>query len=178
MRAQRGSFWFPFNPCRGGAHIHGSAGRYYPCKICFDWRNFIYESYRHRPADRRSGPRGHPQGDTKDHAYPRGRPVADSIDTVGEVLFCDGRFSQTERVELVHNDESGSDDRRYPRGMNHGNESPGSIALQWIRAVSSVSMRSVRATHVVVFYTKCFGTLDAEFVILAFSVSRMRSAIF
>ena len=39
----------------------------------------------------------------------------------------------------------------------------------------SVSMRSVRATHVVVFYTKCFGTLAAEFVILAFPVARMRS---
>lgn len=80
---------------------------------------------------------------------------------------------------IVHNDENKNDGRRYPRGMNHVvNESPESIALQWIRAVSSVSMRPVRATHVVVFYTKCFGTLDAEFVILAFSVSRMRSAIF
>lgn len=27
-------------------------------------------------------------------------------------------------------------------------------------------------------YTKCFGALDAELVIFAFSVSRMRSAIF
>ena len=79
---------------------------------------------------------------------------------------------------VVHNDENKNGDRRYPRGMNHGNESPESIALQWIWAVSSVSMRPVRATHVVVFYTKCFGTLDAEFVILAFLVSRMRSAIF
>jgi hypothetical protein len=62
--------------------------------------------------------------------------------------------------------------------MNHVvNESPESIALQWIQAVSSVSMRPIRATHVVVFYTKCFGTLDAKLVILAFPVARMRSVI-
>ena len=83
------------------------------------------------------------------HAYPRGRPVTDNIGTVGEILLRDGRFGETERVELVHNDGSGSDDRMYPRGMNHGNEPPGSIALQWIQAVFSVSMRSVRAAHIV-----------------------------
>ena len=32
----------------------------YGCKICFDWRNFIYESNRHRAPHRRPGPRGHP----------------------------------------------------------------------------------------------------------------------
>ena len=31
--------------------------------------------------------------------------------------------------------------------MKHGNEPPGSIAAQWIRAIFSVSMRSVRAAH-------------------------------
>lgn len=96
---------------------------------------------------------------------------------VGKVLLCNGRFSQTERVELVHNDESGSDDRRYPRGMRHGNEPPGSIAAQWIQASFSVSMRSVRAAHTVLCYTKCFGTLDVKLVILAFPVARMRSVI-
>ena len=83
----RGAFGFHLIPVGAAAHIHGSAGRYYPCKICFDWRNFIYESYRHRPADRRSGPRGHPQGDTKDHAYPGGRPVIDDIGMVGKILL-------------------------------------------------------------------------------------------
>ena len=42
----------------------------YGCKICFDWRNFIYESNRHRAPHRRPGPRGHPQGDPPHHAYP------------------------------------------------------------------------------------------------------------
>ena len=37
--------------------------------------------------------------------------------------------------------------------MNHGNKSPGSIALQWIRAIFSVSMRSVRVTHTVLCYS-------------------------
>ena len=92
-------------------------------------------------------------------------------------MLRDGRFSQTEWVEVVHNDENGSDDRRYSRGMNHGNKSPGSIALQWMRAIFSVPMRSVRATHIPLFYTKCFGTPDAEFVILAFPVARIRSVI-
>lgn len=32
----------------------------YGCKICFDWRNFIYESNRHRAPHRRPGPCGHP----------------------------------------------------------------------------------------------------------------------
>ena len=96
---------------------------------------------------------------------------------MGEILLRNGRFSQTERVELVHNDESGSDDRRYPRGMKHANKSPGSIAAQRIRAVFSVSMRSVRVTHIALYYTKCFGTLDVKLVILAFPVARMRSVI-
>lgn len=61
--------------------------------------------------------------------------------------------------------------------MNHGNEPPGSIAAQWIRAIFSVSMRSVRAAHTVLCYTKCFGTLDVKLVILAFPVARMRSVI-
>lgn len=92
-------------------------------------------------------------------------------------MLRDGRFGETEWVELVHNDESGSGDRRYPRGMKHGNEPPGSIAAQWIRAIFSVSMRSVRAAHTVLCYTKCFGTLDVKLVILAFPVARMRSVI-
>lgn len=54
-----------------------------------------------------------------------GDPVADSIDTVGAVLCRNGRFGQTKWVELVHNAENESCDRRYPRRMNHGNESSG-----------------------------------------------------
>jgi hypothetical protein len=63
---------------------------------------------------------------------------------VGKVLLCNGRSGETERVELVHNNESGSVDHRYPRGMNHGNESPESIAAQRIWAIFSVSIRLVR----------------------------------
>ena len=33
-------------------HIRFSRRGYYPCKICFDWRNFIYESNRDRAPDR------------------------------------------------------------------------------------------------------------------------------
>lgn len=44
---------------------------------------------------------------------------------------------------VVHNDENKNGDRRYPRGMNHGNESPESIAAQRIRAIFSVSIRLV-----------------------------------
>lgn len=36
-------------------HIHFPRRGYYTCKICFDWRNFIYESNRDRAPDRRLG---------------------------------------------------------------------------------------------------------------------------
>ena len=104
----------------------------------------IDESNRNCQTDRRPWPRCHSQGDPPHHENPRGRPVTDSIDTVGKVLLCNGRSGETERVELVHNNESGSVDRRYPRGMNHGNESPESIAAQRIWAIFSVSIRLVR----------------------------------
>ena len=97
----------------------------------------------------RPRPRRDPQGNPPHPANPRGRPVTDNIGTVGEILLRNGRFGETERVGVVHNDENESGDRGYPRGINHGNESPGSIALQWIRATFSVSMRSVRAAHIV-----------------------------
>ena len=51
---------------------------------------FIYESNRNRTPNRRPGAGGDPQGDPPHHAYPRGRPVADDIGTVGEVLRSDG----------------------------------------------------------------------------------------
>ena len=47
-----------------------------------------YESYRHRPPDRRPRPGRHPQGDPPHPPHPRGRPVADNIGTVGEILLC------------------------------------------------------------------------------------------
>ena len=47
----------------------------------------IYESNRNRAADRRPWPGSHSQGDPPHHAYPRGRPVADDIDTVGTILL-------------------------------------------------------------------------------------------
>ena len=103
-----------------------------------------HESDRNSETNRRAGQGSYTQRDTEDAAYTGRRPVTDNIDTVGKVLLCNGRSGETERVELVHNDESGSVDRRYPRGMNHGNESPESIAAQRIRAIFSVSIRLVR----------------------------------
>lgn len=47
-------------------------------------------------------------------------------------------------MEVVHSDENKNGDRRYPRGMNHENESPESIAAQRIWAIFSVSIRLVR----------------------------------
>lgn len=46
--------------------------------------------------------------------------------------------------------------------MKHGNEPPGSIAAQWIRATFSVSMRSVRAAHTVL----CYGNEFVPYVVL------------
>ena len=51
-------------------------------------------------------------------------------------------------MEVVHNDENKNGDRRYPRGMNHGKESPESIAAQRIRAIFSVSIMSGRVCAV------------------------------
>ena len=94
-----------------------------------------YESYRHRPPDRRPRPGRHPQGDPPHPPHPRGRPAADSIDTVGNLLLRNGRFSQTEWVEVVHNDENGSDDRRYSRGINNVTP-PAKFDLSWRRCSS------------------------------------------
>ena len=47
----------------------------------------INESNRHRSPGRRSGKNRHPEGNKKNPSYQRGRPVADIIDTVGEILF-------------------------------------------------------------------------------------------
>ena len=106
---------------------------------------FRYESNRNRSPQCRPWTGRYPQGNPPHPPYPRGRPVADSIDTVGAVLCRNGRFGQTKWVELVHNAENESCDRRYPRRMNHGNESSASIARQWMRTIYSVPMRPVRA---------------------------------
>ena len=65
----------------------------------------INESNWNRAPDRRSGKNCHSERDPSHSAYPRGRPVTDNIGTVGGVLLRDGRFGQTARVEIVHNDE-------------------------------------------------------------------------
>ena len=52
----------------------------------------IDESNRNCQTDRRPWPRCHSQGDPPHHENPRGRPVADSIDTVGEIQLRHGRF--------------------------------------------------------------------------------------
>lgn len=52
-----------------------------------NWRNFIYESNRNCAPHRRPRSRRYSQGNPKNHAYPRGRPVTDDIVTVGEILL-------------------------------------------------------------------------------------------
>ena len=52
-----------------------------------NWRNFIYESNRNCAPHRRPRPRRYSQGNPKNHAYPRGRPVTDDIVTVGKILL-------------------------------------------------------------------------------------------
>ena len=52
-----------------------------------NWRNFIYESNRNCAPHRRPRPRRYSQGNPKNHAYPRGRPVTDNIGTVGKILL-------------------------------------------------------------------------------------------
>ena len=95
----------------------------------------IDESNRNCQTDRRPWPRCHSQGDPPHHENPRGRPVTDNIGTVGKILLCNGRFSQTEWVEVVHNDENGSDDRRYSRGINNVTP-PAKFDLSWRRCSS------------------------------------------
>ena len=46
-----------------------------------------YESNRHRTTGGRSGQNRHSKGDQKNPTHPRGRPVADIIDTVGKILL-------------------------------------------------------------------------------------------
>ncbi len=58
-----------------------------------------FESNWNRAADRRSGPSGHPQGDPPHHAHPGGRPVADYIGAVAEILRWNAGSGKTGRVE-------------------------------------------------------------------------------
>ena len=57
--------------------------------------------------DTRGRPRAHrdPQGDPPHHAHPRGRPVADDIDTVAGILLCDAGFDQKNGAAVVHIDK-------------------------------------------------------------------------
>ena len=76
-----------------------------------------YEGNRIRAPDRRPRPRGNPQGDPPHHAYPRGRPVADDVDTVGTILLRHVRFVQTTGVGVVHSDENAGSDRGDTGGV-------------------------------------------------------------
>ena len=64
-----------------------------------------YESNRHCQTCGRPGKNCHSKGDPKDPAYPRGRPVADIIDTVGEILLFYVGFGQKAGVVVVHSDD-------------------------------------------------------------------------
>ena len=59
------------------------------------------ESDRNRAADRRPGAGSHPQRDPPDHAYQRGRPVTDNVETVGEVLLWDDRVGEKDRGDYI-----------------------------------------------------------------------------
>lgn len=73
--------------------LHGFSKYYhYRSRNTENGRRNCYESNRNRAPDRRPRPRGHPQGDPPHHAYPRGRPVTDDIDAVGEILLCYAGF--------------------------------------------------------------------------------------
>jgi len=72
-----------------------------------------YESNRHRTTGGRSGQNRHSKGDQKNPTHPRGRPVADIIDTVGEILLRDGRFGQTAGMGVVHSDGCEGRNRGY-----------------------------------------------------------------
>ena len=63
-----------------------------------------YESYRNRSQDRRPRARCHPQGNQKNPAYPRGRPVTDNIDTVAEFLRKYRQVCWKAGIGLVHID--------------------------------------------------------------------------
>lgn len=59
----------------------------------------------------RSGPRRYSERDPPHTAHPGGRPVIDVIDMVGEILFWDAGFRQTDGDEIVHRDEGDAFDR-------------------------------------------------------------------
>ena len=64
-----------------------------------------YESNWHCPPGGRPGPDRHSQGNPQNPAYPRRRPVADIIDTVGEILFFYVGFGKKAGVVVVHSDD-------------------------------------------------------------------------
>jgi len=66
----------------------------------------------------RSGQDRHSEGDQKNPPYPRGRPVADIIDTVGEILLFYVGFGQTAGVVVVHSDNKESRNCAYTKGVN------------------------------------------------------------
>ena len=64
-----------------------------------------YESNRHCTPGRRPGADRDSEGDPQNTPNPRGRPVADIIDTVGEILFFYVGFGQKAGVVVVHSDD-------------------------------------------------------------------------
>mgnify|MGYP006965220172 CR=1 FL=1 len=69
-----------------------------------------YESNRHCTPGGRPGENRHSEGDPQNPANPGGRPVADIIDTVGEILLFYVGFGQEAGVVVVHRDnEQGQD---------------------------------------------------------------------
>ncbi len=52
--------------------------------------------------------------------HPRGRPVTDNMETVADFLLRYGRFSQTQRVVIVHSHEYECNYHSYPQGYFEG----------------------------------------------------------
>ena len=67
--------------------------------------DYRYEGYGNCPAHRRPRSRRHPQGDQKDPAYPRGRPVTDNIEKMAKILLRHVGLAQQNGLEIVHIDE-------------------------------------------------------------------------
>ena len=66
----------------------------------------------------RSGQDRHSEGDQKNPPYPRGRPVADNIGTVGEILLFYVGFGEEAGVVVVHRDNKESRNCAYTKGVN------------------------------------------------------------
>ena len=74
---------------------------------------FLYESNRHRTANRRPRKSCNPEGNPKNHENKRRRPFTDNIEKLAEILFFHVGFCQSKRYLTVHIDEKWCFHREY-----------------------------------------------------------------